>query len=203
MVDAPQDADIILMLNTPGESQGEAPLQALVRTVDTSARNLPEFVSAMGYYKDRGYIVACADVAYANGADLKLVPLLKRSIPLERLDGYAAWNTAGNTLGTVVAHATARFLARELDLGLESEAAHLEFLLLRFADDWAYQAVVRPQIGTWKWRLRPPTDAPRSAHGTTQEREGHDSHPLLFRGLSAIRECSSCTNSMRCLYRPA
>ncbi|HOQ74910.1 MAG TPA: DUF4127 family protein [Bacillota bacterium] len=148
VVDAPQDADIILMLNTPGESQGEAPLQALVRTVDTSARNLPEFVSAMGYYKDRGYIVACADVAYANGADLKLVPLLKRSIPLERLDGYAAWNTAGNTLGTVVAHATARFLARELDLGLESEAAHLEFLLLRFADDWAYQAVVRTQIGT-------------------------------------------------------
>ena len=33
LVDSPQDADIILMLNTLGDSQGEAPLQATVRTV--------------------------------------------------------------------------------------------------------------------------------------------------------------------------
>ena len=147
LVDSPQDADIILMLNTPGDSQGEAPLQATVRTVDTSARNLPEFAAAMGYYQSRGYVVACADVAYANGADLKLVPLLKREVALEKLDGYAAWNTAGNTLGTVVAHAAVRFLAREAGLGLGSELAHLEFLLLRFADDWGYQGVVRTELG--------------------------------------------------------
>lgn len=147
LVDSPQDADIMLMLNTPGESQGEAPDQAVVRTVDTSARNLPEFVAAMGYYQERGYIVGCADVAYANGADLKLIPLLKKGISIEKLDGFAAWNTAGNTLGTVVSHSAMRFLARELDLGLSSAVAHLEFLLLRFADDWAYQAIVRPTIG--------------------------------------------------------
>ena len=101
----------------------------------------------MGYYQSRGYVVACADVAYANGADLKLVPLLKREVALEKLDGYAAWNTAGNTLGTVVAHAAVRFLAREAGLGLGSELAHLEFLLLRFADDWGYQGVVRTELG--------------------------------------------------------
>ena len=104
----------------------------------------------MGYYQSRGYVVACADVAYANRADLKLVPLLKREVALEKLDGYAAWNTAGNTLGTVVAHAAVRFLAREAGLGLGSELAHLEFLLLRLPMTGVTKGWSAPNLG-WKY----------------------------------------------------
>lgn len=146
LVDSPQEADIILFLNTPGEKQGEAPRQHTVRTVDTSARNLLEFVQAIRMYQEKGYTVALADLAYSNGADLKLVSLLQRQLDLPNLDAFGGWNTAGNTLGTVVAHGIMRYLAKKhvgTDLSL---IAHLEFLLLRFADDWAYQSIVRTEL---------------------------------------------------------
>lgn len=145
IVDSPQDADIVLLLNTPGERQGEAPNQHRDRTADTSARNLLEFVYALNYYNSRGYVTAVADLAYANGADRKLVSLMESQVDLLQLDGFGAWNTAGNTLGTVVAHSSLRFLTAE-ESDVEKQKAHLNFLLLRFADDWAYQALVRTQL---------------------------------------------------------
>lgn len=147
LVDSPQDADIILFLNTPGEKQGEAPHQHIVRTVDTSARNLLEFVQSIKMYHAKGYITAVADLGYSNGADLKLISLLERQLDLvTQLDAYGGWNTAGNTLGTVVAHAMLRYIAREFMNNPELEMAHLEFLLLRFLDDWAYQVIVRTEL---------------------------------------------------------
>jgi hypothetical protein len=147
LVDSPHDADIILFLNTPGEKQGEAPLQSMERTVDTSARNILEFVQAIRMYGEGGHVIAVADLAYCNGGDLKLVSLMEKQLDLTKLDAYGGWNTAGNTLGTVVSQAALRLLAKKQGDRPERYRAHLEFLLLRFADDWAYQAIVRTEIG--------------------------------------------------------
>ena len=63
-----------------------------------------------------------------------------------RLTAYGGWNTAGNTLGTVLAHAVLRILARQYGDDPEQTRAHYEFLFLRLLDDYFYQARLRSQI---------------------------------------------------------
>lgn len=150
LVETPQEADFILFLNTPGEAQDEAPRQDVATMVDTPARNLLDFTESILHYTSQGKPAAIADVAYSNGADRQLVKLLLRRVGLKRMSAYAAWNTAGNTLGTVVAHASVyNAVGRKADPKKKRYAAqaHLEFLLERLIEDWGYQAVVRTHMG--------------------------------------------------------
>jgi hypothetical protein len=87
----------------------------------------------------RGEPIAIADVAYPNGADPALIELLREKIRLPRLAAYGAWNTAGNTIGTVLAQACAVHLIRTDD----QRAAQDRFLLHRLVEDWAYQHLIR------------------------------------------------------------
>jgi hypothetical protein len=87
--------------------------------------------------------VALADVAFVNGSDLTLSNLLMQHPESARLTAYGGWNTAGNTLGTVLAHAVLRLLAQRNGGEPEQIRAHFEFLFLRFLDDYLYQARVR------------------------------------------------------------
>lgn len=149
LVESPQEADFILFLNTPGESQAEAPNQETASTVDTPGRNLLDFTESILHYTSQGIPAAVADVAYANGGDSRFVSLLLRRVGLRRLAAYAAWNTAGNTLGTVVAHASLYNAVGKDATGSalrQAAVAHLEFLLARFIEDWGYQAVVRTRL---------------------------------------------------------
>lgn len=148
VIDSPREADVLLFLNAPGESQSYPEYAAISRTVETPARNLPDFLSALRHYV--GYKqVAVADVAYCNGADPALARLLPRFIAFPQLAAYAGWNTAANTIGTVVAHAALRTLG--LHSGDDSsllarEAAHQTFLFHRILEDYGYQTVVRTTI---------------------------------------------------------
>jgi hypothetical protein len=94
--------------------------------------------------------VAVADVAYCNGADPALVRALQRERLFSRLHGYAGWNTAGNTIGTAVAHGIARLLSPQTP---RSETAHRLFLFERLLDDYAYQSIVRQQAISRAGRL--------------------------------------------------
>ncbi len=90
---------------------------------------------------------AVADLAYCNGGDPHLLAaLLARDTP-EQLYGYAAWNTAGNTVGTTLAHAALRTLARARGTDAAMERAHREALLTRLLDDGLYQPLVRAWVG--------------------------------------------------------
>lgn len=149
LVESPQEADVMLFLNTPGESQDEAPNQDTATTVDTAGRNLLDFTESILHYTAQGIPAAIADVAYSNGADSRFVSLLLRRVGLHRIAAYAAWNTAGNTLGTVVAHASLyHAVGREAtgETVRKAAKAHLEFLLSRFIEDWGYQAIVRTHL---------------------------------------------------------
>ena len=97
--------------------------------------------------------VALADLLFPaphhSGADERLIEALKREKLIDALVGYAAWNTAGNTLGTAIPAANLRtFFRNKLnDLavrGARAEAAHLEFLLHRYVGDYLYHDLVRP-----------------------------------------------------------
>lgn len=61
------------------------------------------------------------------------------------LASYAGWNTAGNTIGTALAHGTIYALAQAG--GTLDELAQQEFMIERILDDYAYQKIVRDELG--------------------------------------------------------
>jgi nucleotide-binding universal stress UspA family protein len=119
----------------PSGRQTEAALQ---KGSPRSAR-AARFAERLERALEKGAVIVVADVARANGADLALAGELSRRRLFPRLAGYAAWNTAGNTLGTALA-----------TLALTPEhptAERTRFLLERLADDWLYQARLRQRLG--------------------------------------------------------
>jgi hypothetical protein len=85
---------------------------------------------------DAGCLPYLLDLAYANGGDLPLIRALSARIAPADLGGYAAWNTAGNSLGTILAQIGA------VHLGGRGPRNRL-FTAERFLDDLLYQGLVR------------------------------------------------------------
>ncbi|MDV6375926.1 DUF4127 family protein [Deinococcus arenicola] len=136
LADTPAEADFVLAVNTPGVRQANR--QPDFATVDTPHRHLPAFVDALRADLEGGRTVTLADIAYPNGAERRLWTLIQ-GLPLARLAGFSAWNTAGNTLGTAVAFG-------KLAPHVTDHAAHAEALLSRLVDDVLYQAFVRAEV---------------------------------------------------------
>lgn len=113
--------------------------------METPHRSAEELTRLLWSEVMTGRPAALADVAFVNGADLALGDLMARRPEVVQLYAYGGWNTAGNTLGTVLAHASLRLLAERRGLTAEQEQAHLGFLFLRLLDDYGYQARVRSQ----------------------------------------------------------
>lgn len=89
--------------------------------------------------------VAIADVYRPNGSDPVFMQRMNDRGLLPELSAYAGWNTAGNTIGTALAH-----LSSALTLTADADpvclAVQRKFLWERIADDWGYQSVVREKI---------------------------------------------------------
>lgn len=83
--------------------------------------------------------VALLDVQCVNGGDCRLLASLGRQA-LQSLAGYAAWNTACNSLGTVLAQLRAA--------NGKEHAISRTFTLERLLDDGLYQGMVRRQLQT-------------------------------------------------------
>ncbi|MFK3960771.1 DUF4127 family protein [Pseudalkalibacillus hwajinpoensis] len=135
-----QHADIVLGVNVPGQKQGDLALGLNLNQVDTNDRNVPEWLNRMHSYMKRKP-VAIVDVAYANGADPKLIPMLLKRLNWEELFGFAAWNTAGNSLGTVVSQTALHWLAEKR--GMRNNEVRINQLILRLLDDYVYQSISR------------------------------------------------------------
>jgi len=129
--------DWVLAVNGPATAQARTQPDHV--TVDTSARNLPGFVDAVARDLAAGRRVAVADVAYPNGAERRLMTLLGDRVPLADLAGFAAWNTAGNTLGSAIAMGALAPLAVD-------RAAWAELLFGRLVDDFLYQGLARERV---------------------------------------------------------
>jgi hypothetical protein len=111
--------------------------------METPDRSPEELVRAILAELGHQRPVALADVAFVNGSDLVLGRQLMQHGESTRLSAYGGWNTAGNTLGTVLAHASLRLLAQRGSDDPDRTRAHYEFLFLRILDDYYYQAVER------------------------------------------------------------
>lgn len=140
---SPEDADILLGVLTPSPRRTEFRADFADAERAERGRYYRDLFTRLGAWQAEGRPVALGDVAYPNGSDpLAMELLLDPSCPLDpaRLAAYGAWNTAGNTLGVVVAQAVC-----SLFIGGDParEAAQAVFLAHRFLEDWGYQAVVR------------------------------------------------------------
>lgn len=127
-VSSPDDADIVLIVNNFRNKQGE-----LVMGWDT------EPFDGKLVLPDKPFAVA--DVRFANGADNAFVEQLLEKIDLENFYGYAGWNTSANTLGSLLCAMKVKWQAKQYN-----SQAFAKLELVRFLDDWAYQANVRAQI---------------------------------------------------------
>ena len=123
-----EKADLILIVNNFIEKQGE-----LVMGWETKPYT-NKFLPPQKPY-------AVADVRYANGADNNFVNMLLNRLDLKNFYGYSGWNTSANTLGSLLAGIKAKYNAED-----SNDRAFKRLEIIRFLDDWAYQANVRGQI---------------------------------------------------------
>jgi len=127
----------------------EVALQLVVHT----ARATPErSVRAAALVRESAYPVILADVdpsGSIQGADTTLTDLLVSSGLFASLVGYGGWNTAGNAVGTAVAHGVVRWLvAHDSSVALfpDRQASQAAFLLDRWLDDDLYKSRIRPAL---------------------------------------------------------
>ena len=123
------EADVMLLVNNFEECQGEIVMGVKTKPF-CQILELPQ----------KPYMIA--DVRFANGSDKKFVQQLLKKFQKEGLSeifyGYSAWNTSANSLGSLICAAVVKFFASDYD-----NAAFKKLQLIRFLDDWAYQANVR------------------------------------------------------------
>lgn len=133
-----EDADLVLLMNNFEEHQGEIVMG--VKTKPFMGKfDLPQ----------KPYLIA--DVRFANGSDNKFVgQLLKKKLGAD-FYGYSAWNTSANTLGSLICAAVVKFCAKKYN-----QEAFNKLQMVRFLDDWAYQANVRQAL-----KLIHPKGSPR------------------------------------------
>jgi hypothetical protein len=140
LTDDIDQADVVLAVSPPFERTGDA--DPHWRDHDSAQRRaclLPGIQEIAGWI-DAGRTVAIADLAFANGAEPVLVELLLQHCDMPKLAAFGGWNTAGNTLGTVLGSACVP--CRNAD-------ARRLALSHRLLEDWGYQSGARETL--WRW----------------------------------------------------
>ena len=143
------DADWLLALHTQGTAQGD---WAMRRPLPQRVAVASTWFEGIAAWQAAGRPVALADLAFANGGDPWL--LAQPALKLSALAAYAGWNTAGNSLGSVLAHA-ALMDAAEIDRADDATApasptwnaaAARQATALRLLEDGLYQAQLRQAL---------------------------------------------------------
>ncbi|WP_269531494.1 DUF4127 family protein [Chitinimonas sp. BJYL2] len=125
-------ADLILAVHTQGTAQGD---WAMRKPLAHAPGVAVHWYAQLLRWHEEGKRIAVADLAYANGGDPLMINALAEALPLNCLAGYSGWNTAGNTLGGLLAQCA---LCRSPD-----SSANRHNLALRLLEDLLYQAVLR------------------------------------------------------------
>lgn len=140
-------SDFHVIVHTSGDRQGDhihLPGHPDLRSLNTASA----VERTMELLEESSEPVVLCDVAYSNGSDPALIEkLLKRKDLVQKLWGYAGWNTTGNTLGSALAMGIARWFAEKKETQSSADNMLRNALFIRLADDWAYQTQVRNQLG--------------------------------------------------------
>jgi hypothetical protein len=137
-------ADVVLAVNPPFERSAVTgdPRPGDLDTAERRAALRPA-VEQVRRWVDEGRNVAIADLAVPNGAEIGLVEQLLEQVEISKLASYGGWNTAGNTLGTVLGNACVPCVSP--DARRTALAHHL-------LEDWGYQSGARDVLRAWLMR---------------------------------------------------
>lgn len=131
-----EEADFVLYCNLNDERTYDVYLNYAKQTDESY---IPDFVDRIARTLESGKGAAVADIAYCNSGDLTFIAEMDRKFGVMKLWGYAGWNTASNTLGTVICQSVLRYLYGDC-------AAHRKFIAHRIMDDAVYMADVRREM---------------------------------------------------------
>ena len=135
---SPEDADAVLAVNSPpiGDYKPvDSPEQNHKPAEYDLNRELNFFLNSIERAKQLAQTqIGLADITFPNGSDIELMEGLSSRSLLKSIIAYAGWNTASNSLGTVISW-----------LVLSAESPNFRFI--RLMDDWGYQAICRQKVG--------------------------------------------------------
>jgi hypothetical protein len=150
---APIDTTINQLIATSGAQRKQstgADINLYVRIAGTNDADETVFVDAIERDIRAGRPAAVADLTFLAANNLPeqralVEELLRRKIAGD-LAAFASWNTTANTIGTTVPEAIAVVAGKRT--GAYSDLAHAQFMLDRYADDYAFHAFTRPELNT-------------------------------------------------------
>ena len=153
---APIDTTIADIIRACGASRvsiadAHADIDLFVRVTDTSVADEAAFVDAIAAETND-------DAAFPRPAVADLTFLASDNMPEQRalvetmiqrgiagkIDAFASWNTTANTIGTAMPTAIAALVGRKAHAF--DPVAHAQFMLDRYADDYAFHDFVRPAL---------------------------------------------------------
>ncbi len=119
-----------------------------VRVAETSDADEAAFEDRLVADVAAGHSVAVADLTFLHegpGPEQRELTeaLIQRGVA-GKIDAFASWNTDANTVGTALPEAIAAGAGRRT--GTYDRRAHVQFLLDRYIDDYAFHQFVRPQL---------------------------------------------------------
>jgi hypothetical protein len=153
---APIDGTVDALIDASGARRvsADAPgadIDLFVRVPGTSAGDEAAFLAAIERDADTGRLAAIADLTFLATDDYAqqrgLVDELVARHIAGSLAAFASWNTTANTLGTTIPEAIAVAVGRRM--GTYDARAHAQFMLDRYADDYAFHDFTRPTINAW------------------------------------------------------
>ena len=135
-----EEADAVVFVNAPAYKMLSR-LNPKVEGLGMSVlRNMPESLGFLRYASiEKQKPVIIADVTYGNGSNLAIYDYLKETGLLFDVAAYGGWNTASNTIGCVIAQGM-------LFIHNGKTHSHMNFLMLRYLEDIAYQGYVRQHV---------------------------------------------------------
>ncbi len=149
---APIDGTVDALIRASGAQRAidinAADIELFVRVPDTNSSDEATFVDRIGAATAAGRAAAVADLTFLAPNDLDqqrglVDELLARGLAA-RIDAFASWNTTANTLGTAIPEAIAVVAGKRM--GSYDPRAHAQFMLDRYADDYAFHDYTRPAI---------------------------------------------------------
>jgi len=148
---APIDTTVDELIRTSGAVRGQGPgadIDAFIRIAGTSAPDEAAFVDAIERDVRAGRPAAVADLTFLATNDLPEQRALVEELIRRKLAGglaaFASWNTTANTVGTTIPEAIAVVAGKRM--GSYNAVAHAQFMLDRYADDYAFHDFTRPAI---------------------------------------------------------
>ena len=133
------------------DGDAHADIDLFVRLKDTNPAGEAAFLDAIAAATAAGTTLpraAVADLSFLASDDLDQQRVLVESMIARgiagKIDAFASWNTTANTIGTAVPAAIAALAGRTMHTF--DPVRHAQFMLDRYADDYAFHDFVRGEV---------------------------------------------------------